>query len=353
MMIEGKHMGFIINESAYISNVALTAKDKELGIVKFTAILQEADKPNRNGRIYSKAVLEHALNSPYVRERLRTRTFLGEANHPSDNSVQRQMTVDLTNVAFRVNDFFWEGNLLKGHCETAATAVGRDMAGLIEQGCQVAFSLRAQGNVHQDPVSGNTIVDDPIQICSYDWVLNPSHDSAYLLDYCCESTQHAMLYGNRFANRELALLESANIFENGELIPMDNIVEMQTIDYRSKYNTKLKRLSEMYIPERNDVVKSIDLKETVIENKDKHLVKHVLTEDYLVKDIRSRIVNICEADILNEVRAKKIVKTAVRGAGTVAATVAGGLLGGVPGAAVGAGLASAAHGVEDNTDDDD
>ena len=282
-------MAFIINESAVMSNAAITTNDKKLGVVKFTAILQEADKPNRNGRIYKKSVLEHALNSPYVQERLRTHTFFGEANHPSDSSVQRQMTVDLTNVAFRVDDFFWEGNLLKGHCETLATAVGRDMAGLIEQGCQVAFSFIAPGNVHQDPVSGYTVVDDPIQICSYDWVLNPSHDAAYLLDYCCESTQSARLYGSRFKNKQVALVESANIFNNGELIPLDARPTVITEDYTKTYNTKFKKLKERYLPEQGDMIKSRNSNETILENFTTHKVKKVLTEDYIVKDIRRNI----------------------------------------------------------------
>ena len=40
------------------------------------------------------------------------------------------MTIDLRNVAFIIKEIWWEGDLLKGRCETANTAVGRDMKGL-------------------------------------------------------------------------------------------------------------------------------------------------------------------------------------------------------------------------------
>lgn len=168
----------IIHESAQFGEVSIQKKTPNS--VEFICVLQSADEPNRNGRVYPKAVLEKALNAPNVRERLSTKTWFGEAGHPLDSSVQRQMTIDLRNVAFIITEIWWEGNLLKGRCETADTAVGHDMKGLIEQGCKVAFSLRAQGNVHTNPVNGLVEVEDGLQILGYDWVQVPSHMEAFL-----------------------------------------------------------------------------------------------------------------------------------------------------------------------------
>jgi hypothetical protein len=180
---------YILNEAAFTSPVSISAKKTDS--VEFITTLQEADAPNRNGRVYPKKVLEAALQSPYVQERLRTSSFIGEANHPLDTSVQRQMSVDLRNAAFIIKEFWWEGNLLKARCETANTAVGHDMRGLIEQGVQVAFSLRAQGNVHTNPATGLVEVESPLQICTYDWVLCPSHSKAFM-EKICEATSMAM-----------------------------------------------------------------------------------------------------------------------------------------------------------------
>ena len=279
---------FIINESAQYSSAAISQKHD--GYIEFTCILQEAERKNRNGRIYHKSVLEQGLNSPYVQERLRTKTWYGEAGHPSDTSVQRQMTIDQRNIAFVIDQIWWEGNLLKAKCETADTAVGHDMMGLIKQGSKVAFSLRAQGNVHRDAVTGDTIVDSPIQIITFDWVVVPSHDVAYIQSIC-EETRNAMLYGSRFGNFANALTESSNLFENGELIPMNNITKISR-DYTKSYNTKLKPLAEMYIPESGDTVKSMNASTTILENSGTHTVKKVLTEDYIVKDIRQKIIGL-------------------------------------------------------------
>lgn len=95
---------FLIQESAISVQPEVSRTNKDT--VEFIAVMQEADRPNRNGRIYYKSVLESALASPYVQERLRTRSFFGEAGHPSDNSVQRQMTIDQRNIAFIVEEFW-------------------------------------------------------------------------------------------------------------------------------------------------------------------------------------------------------------------------------------------------------
>ena len=277
----------IIQESAFNGEVSITQDNKRT--IEFIAILQEADKPNRNGRVYPKAVLEHALNSPYVRERIATKTFYSEAGHPLDTSVQRQMTIDQRNIACIIKEFWWEGNLLKGRIETADTAVGRDMMGLIKQGSRVAFSLRAQGNVHTNPATGLVEVEEGLQICSYDWVVNPSHAKAFL-EKICEATVRS-LYGvakNKLDSQ--VLCESAALFEDGAILTEDSNNAVIEKDYTKKYNTNFKRLEEMYVPEDGDEVSSLSENITIIKNG--NTVKKVLTEDYLVKDIRERLLDL-------------------------------------------------------------
>lgn len=67
---------FLINESASYSNVNIQKKNENT--VEFITILQEADSLNRNGRIYKKSVLENGINSPYIKERLATKSLYSE-----------------------------------------------------------------------------------------------------------------------------------------------------------------------------------------------------------------------------------------------------------------------------------
>lgn len=111
----------IIHEGAHFGDVSI--QKKNIDTIEFITCLQSASRPNRNGRIYPKAVLEKALNAPHIRERLATNTWYGEAGHPFDSSVQRQMTIDMRNIAFLIKEIWWEGDLLKGRLETANTSV--------------------------------------------------------------------------------------------------------------------------------------------------------------------------------------------------------------------------------------
>ncbi len=299
----------IIQESVTLSDVNITRKD--LDVIEFIAVLQEADAPNRNGRIYPKAVLEKALNSPYVRERLETKTFYCEAGHPSDPSVQRQMTIDHHNIACIITEFWWEGNLLKGRVETANTAVGKDMKGLIEQGSKVAFSLRAQGNVHTDPATGLVMVDEGLSICCYDWVITPSHAKAFM-EKICEETAEAMYKTSKGNLNSVILTESEDLFLNGNIININEDNQYKNLDYSKNYNRNYKKIYEMYQPSEGDEVVSMNENTTVIKNENTKTMKTVVTEDYIVKDIRERIMELNEGkkDLLDKNFEKKAVVNA-------------------------------------------
>jgi hypothetical protein len=283
----------IIHEGAQFGEISV--QKKNLDTLEFITVLQEADAPNRNGRVYPKAVLEKALNAPNIRERLATNTWYGEANHPLDNSVQRQMTIDLRNVAFLIKEIWWEGNILKGRCETANTSVGRDMKGLIEQGCRVAFSLRAQGNVHTNPATGLVEVEDGLQILGYDWIQVPSHSKAFM-EKICEATIMAMYRTTKGNLNSQILCESENLFLYGDIFDTDRVDLYEEIDYTKNYTTKLKKVSDMYVPENYDEVSLIEGKNVIIKNNSKNIIKKVLTEDYIVKDIRGKIIELMEGN---------------------------------------------------------
>ena len=275
----------IINESAYAGETSIVKKNQDT--IEFIAIIQEADAVNRNGRIYPKSVLDKALHSPYVQERIDTKTFYCEAGHPLDTSVQRQMTIDQKNIACIIEEFWWEGNLLKARIETANTAVGRDMKGLIEQGSRVAFSLRAQGNVHKNQ-EGIIEVEDGLMICSFDWVVNPSHSKAFL-EKICEATAYAIFKTSKNNLNSAILTESEDVFTNGLTYDPAEKVDEHELDYTKNYTPVYKTIADMYIPEEEDEVVSISEDVTIIRNG--NTIKKVLTEDYLVKDIRSKLLN--------------------------------------------------------------
>jgi hypothetical protein len=167
-MAKDKIKGYMISEDVTTS-VPKVLSDKSGEVTRIETILQEGDLPNRNKRVYATNFLKKSLTADYVQERLRTKSWVGEAGHPLTPTVERQLYIDQSNISHLITKIWWEGNLLKGIVECALTDRGRDMQGLVRQGMQVAFSMRGFGPVSEK--KGDIVyVKDPLHILTYDWI---------------------------------------------------------------------------------------------------------------------------------------------------------------------------------------
>lgn len=281
---------YIIHESSNSSLPNTLRKNEDF--LEFTAILQTADKKNRNGRYYPRKVLEQAIQSPYVQERLNTKTLYCELNHPSDQSIQRQTQIDMNNIGVVVKELYWEGNNLMGKCETLPTRKGKDIMNLIKAGCRIAFSMRGQGQVHQDAQLNATVVEPGLCIITFDIVVSPSHEEAYL-QYISESTLQSFTSRSSSNNRMLALTESANLAAEGELISIGESEGQKVVDYAQFYANKHKTLDQYYNFNESDEIISVSEDKRFLNLKNPSgTYKKVMAEDFVKKDIRNRIRNI-------------------------------------------------------------
>jgi len=215
-----KIKGYIISEETTSSNPVILS-DKPTATI-FETILQDGDKPNRNKRVYPTSVLKKAFENDYIKERLATKTWYGEAGHPLNPDVQRQLYIDQTRISHIITKAWFEGNLIKAIVECAPTAVGRDMQGLIRCGSQVAFSMRGLGPISEK--KGDIIyVKEPLQILTYDWIIHPSHAKAYMQNIISESA-------------DITLAETKPFY-----IP---ITDKQIIDYIKSESTDLGTIME-------------------------------------------------------------------------------------------------------------
>lgn len=183
-------IGQIFHESSLAENDVRSVKRISKDRVKMEVVLQDVDSTNRNGRVYPKRVVENALKSEFITEKLRTKSLLGEANHPMPGSgLARQMMVDMSNVSHVIKEHYWDpkdSKTLLGIVETAGTGIGRDLAGLIlENGMECSFSMRGAGDV----IKKGAIVEvaDPLKIITWDCVHFPSHKAAYMRSIVNES----------------------------------------------------------------------------------------------------------------------------------------------------------------------
>jgi len=182
------HVGFLLQEAAFVDERPEVIEDNGQ-VARFKAIFQrvtranESVQGNRNKRFYRDNVLMEAISSVPVQEKLRTRTLFGEANHPFEKDLTRQMVVDKTRISHLITRLSPpdSAGLVRGMVETAATACGRDMRGLIvENKSCAAFSMRGIGAMRKHTGSGLLEVVSPLALTTYDWVDFPSHSEAYM-----------------------------------------------------------------------------------------------------------------------------------------------------------------------------
>lgn len=143
---------------------------KQRLIVK--GILQRADAPNRNGRVYPKRILEKEVEN-YIENFVKPKRAFGELDHP-DSSI-----VTLANVSHNILDVKWSGDNVVGTVEVLDTPNGRILETLFRLGYTVGISSRGLGSV-TELEEGVLQVEDDFELIAWDFVSNPSTHGAFM-----------------------------------------------------------------------------------------------------------------------------------------------------------------------------
>lgn len=134
-------------------------------------IFMQAEKKNRNKRIYPKKVLEAAVQK-YVTEQVSTGRAVGELNHPDGPAI------NLDKVSHRIIELVWDGNNVRGKAQVLNTPMGQIVAGLIEGGVQLGVSSRGMGSIQEK--NGNSYVKSDYVLNTVDIVQDPSAQEAFV-----------------------------------------------------------------------------------------------------------------------------------------------------------------------------
>lgn len=161
----------------YEKKSLLESIDNNDGRLLVPALLQSADKPNRNKRVYPRSILEREC-SRYNESSIRMRKALGELDHPDSN------VVNLKNVSHLVTEIWWEGNDVHGNIEILNTPSGNIAKELLMAGVTLGISSRGVGSVEslregEDPELVE--VQPDFELLCWDLVSDPSTINAYLM----------------------------------------------------------------------------------------------------------------------------------------------------------------------------
>lgn len=102
-------------------------------------LLQRADAPNRNKRVYPKRILEREIG--LYENKIREKRAFGELDHPESN------VVNLKNVCHAIVDVKWRGDEVFGDVEVLPTPSGNIVRNILLAGFRVGQSSRGLGSV--------------------------------------------------------------------------------------------------------------------------------------------------------------------------------------------------------------
>ena len=162
------------------------------GIVTMKGVIQKAQKPNANNRIYPRPILER--EDAKYQELIKERRSLGELDHPDSPIVQ------LENVSHLLTETKWDGDDLVGTVEVLDTPKGQILEKLINRDIKLGISSRGLGSTSRTN-EGYDMVEDDFSLVCYDMVSNPSTSGAYM------NLQESVEYRTLISQNRMVLLD--------------------------------------------------------------------------------------------------------------------------------------------------
>ena len=134
-------------------------------------IFAQAEKKNRNGRVYPMPVMEKAIGK-YNTEQVSKGRAVGELNHPEGP------TVNLDKVSHKIDELKFEGNDVVGRATVLDTPMGKIVEGLLDGGVGLGVSTRGMGSLTNQ--NGAMVVKDDFLLNAIDIVQDPSAPGAFV-----------------------------------------------------------------------------------------------------------------------------------------------------------------------------
>ena len=134
-------------------------------------VLQRAEAPNQNERVYTKEILMREAKK--YETLIQERRALGELDHPESS------VINLKNVSHNVREIHWDGDDLMGTVEILPTPSGNILKELLKANILLGISSRGMGSV--EPIGkGKVQVGEDFELLGWDFVSNPSTHGAFM-----------------------------------------------------------------------------------------------------------------------------------------------------------------------------
>jgi len=138
--------------------------------VYIEGIFMQADKGNRNGRLYPMKVMESAVGQ--YQQLIAEKRSLGELGHPPNPQI------NLNQVSHLITDLRFEGSDIYGKAKILDTPMGKIAKNFIEEGVRLGVSSRGLGSIVEK--NGLNEVQDDFHLATVDIVADPSAPDAFV-----------------------------------------------------------------------------------------------------------------------------------------------------------------------------
>jgi len=137
-------------------------------------VFMQYDTPNRNGRIYSKNIMEREVTR-YIKEVVNQKRAYGELNHPQGPQI------NLDRVSHMIENLqFRDDGTVYGKAKIVDTPMGNIVKGLLEGGANLGVSTRGLGSLKEGKNGIMEVQDDFRLVTAADVVADPSAPSAFV-----------------------------------------------------------------------------------------------------------------------------------------------------------------------------
>lgn len=136
-------------------------------------IFLQANKPNRNGRIYPTCVMDSAVQK-YIESHVANSRAYGELGHPDGPQI------NLDRVSHLITNLKKDGDNYVGKAKIADTPMGNIARGLLKSGANLGVSSRGLGTLKPNKQGIMEVQDDFKLATAADIVADPSAPDAFV-----------------------------------------------------------------------------------------------------------------------------------------------------------------------------
>ena len=133
-------------------------------------IFMQADKQNKNGRMYPKGIMEKEVAR--YQDLIREKRSLGELGHPPNP------TINLNQVSHLITELRMDGSNVIGKAKILGTPMGKIAENFIREGVCLGVSSRGVGSLKER--NGINEVQDDFHLATVDIVADPSAPDAFV-----------------------------------------------------------------------------------------------------------------------------------------------------------------------------